>query len=407
MYNELNMGMMNLDAGVQPEMLLKVSNLASQPGNWKRKIDQIIQVIRPWFVFDNFVVYTGETPDSSLEVLYARATGRGKFSGAEITWGENVANQVIRENKTILDKPVQPDLQDRLQSPLVLGLSLPVSKSIKGALILIRFGGPEFLDEGITYAEFIASQILNIIRQKSIEDVEIKLEMQQTLSILEEDFLNSISHELRSPLGFIKGYTTTLLREDTSWDQVTQRDFLEIIERETNNLSRLIDDLLDSSRLQSGQLSMDFQDVALDSLIRDEVSRSAINHPEQKVSLDFQTKLPHIFADPRRLAQVFDNLLNNSLKYAPGAKIRISAKTEDEKMVILFGDEGPGINSKYLPLIFSKFFRDPDNSGKARGSGLGLSICKEIITLHNGEISASSPPGSGAIFKIILPIGSH
>ncbi len=405
MYNELNMGMMNLSTGLQPEMLLKVAQIAALPGNWKRKIDQIIQLTRPLFVFDNFVVYLSENPETSLDVVYARATGRGKFSGADISWGETIANKAIRDSKTILETPGDPAITDRLQAPIILGVPLPVSKTVKGALVLIRFGGPEYLDEGINYAEFIGSQVLSLIRQNMIEDLDNKLKAQYNLSILQEDFLNSISHELRSPLGFIKGYTTTLLRQDATWDQDTQRDFLEIIERETNNLSRLIDDLLDSSRLQSGQLAFEFQDVSLESLIRDEVNRSALNRPEQKVVLEFSEKLPRLLADPRRLAQVFDNLLINSQKYAPEAKITISVTTSGENVTILFSDDGPGINPKSLPMVFTKFFRDPESAGKARGSGLGLSICKQIIELHNGEISVSSPPGSGAIFKIVLPVG--
>jgi two-component system, sensor histidine kinase ChiS len=125
------------------------------------------------------------------------------------------------------------------------------------------------------------------------------------------------------------------------------------------------------------------------------------------VDLEFPEHMPRLYADPRRLAQVFDNLLINSQKYAPDARINIVVQASSDRVTIRFSDDGPGINPKSLPLVFTKFFRDPESAGKARGSGLGLSICKQIIELHNGEITASSPPGSGAIFTIILPVGSQ
>jgi signal transduction histidine kinase len=221
---------------------------------------------------------------------------------------------------------------------------------------------------------------------------------------LQQNFINTISHELRNPLGFIKGYTTTLLREDTQWDKLTQTDFLRIIERETNHLQELIDNLLDSSRLQSGQMSFDWQIVRLDSLIRDEVSRARINNPNLEFHLDFDAVVPPIHGDPNRLAQVIDNLINNSIKYAPGADIYITIRHTGKTILVDYRDAGPGLSEKYLSQIFERFFRDPDQSIKVHGSGLGLSICQEIIEKHLGEISASCPPGWGLSFSIHLPV---
>jgi signal transduction histidine kinase len=108
--------------------------------------------------------------------------------------------------------------------------------------------------------------------------------------------------------------------------------------------------------------------------------------------------------DPDRLAQVFDNLVANSIKYAPGAELFITVRQEDKKVLIDFRDTGPGISEQYLGQIFTRFFRVPDQSLKIHGSGLGLSICKEIIQHHNGDITASSPKGWGLTFTILLPI---
>jgi len=253
----------------------------------------------------------------------------------------------------------------------------------------------------------LAVQVTTLVRQKSLDDLEIELEKQRTYTALQGDFISTISHEVRNPLGFIRGYTTTLLREDTEWDKKTQKDFLEIIDRETSNLNELIDDLLDSSRLQSGNMRFNFQMLRIDSIIRDEVSRAVLNNPGQIFRVEIADSLPAINGDARRIAQVIDNLIDNSRKYAPGAVITIKAYPEDNRLIMEYSDEGPGIDAKYLPLVFSRFFRVPESSHGVRGSGLGLSICKQIIESHNGEMSLFSTKGQGISFRITLPRDSN
>jgi len=153
-------------------------------------------------------------------------------------------------------------------------------------------------------------------------------------------------------------------------------------------------------------MKFDRQIVSIEGLIRDEVSRAQINFPDLCVHFDFDASIQPIYADPNRLAQVFDNLINNSIKYAPGAEIFISVNQLNKKIIIDFRDTGPGISEKYLDQIFDRFFRDPDQSLKVHGSGLGLSICKEIIEYYSGEIIAISPPGQGLAFSIQLPVDS-
>jgi len=384
------------------EKLLRVYQLAERNLDWKEAINQILRYTRSYFIFDNIVIYLNEISTNHMDVLYARATGRGRSKEADVSWGESIATQVISEKKLILEEPPVRTPKDRLSAPYILGLPLPVSKTLTGALILIRFGGPPYEEGSIEFAEFLSKQFISIIRQKSLDDYETELKKQRTFTTLQGDFISTISHELRNPLGFIRGYTTTLLREDTNWDSKTQRDFLEIIDRETNNLSNLIDDLLDSSQLQSGNMRFDFQMLRLESIIRDEVSRASTNHPELIVNIEIADHLPAIIGDARRIAQVINNLIDNSLKYAPGASINIKTYPSDSTVTIEYSDTGPGIEEKYLPMVFSRFFRAPDQSN-VHGSGLGLSICKQIIDSHNGKMSVSSLPGVGLTFTIVLP----
>jgi signal transduction histidine kinase len=229
------------------------------------------------------------------------------------------------------------------------------------------------------------------------------LEIQNQAAQLQEDFINTITHELRSPLGFIKGYTTTLLRSDTDWNEKTQKEFLSIIDQETDNLQDLIGNLLDSARLQSGQLPMDFQAVRLDSIMNGVIQRIKSYHPEIKILEEISEDVPKVQGDSRRLAQVFENLLGNTVKYAPGSDVIITIRPEKAGAAVYLRDHGPGISPEYLPHLFERFFRVPDHSPSVHGSGLGLYICKQILDAHGGSISAESELGQGTTFRVWLP----
>jgi signal transduction histidine kinase len=377
-------------------------SLLSSTAPWKETLEELFLISREDFIFDNLVIYETDFETGGLEVLFAKSTGRGKSAEADASWGESLANRVIHENRMICEEPEANDFQDRLSHPYILGLPITPEAKLPGVLVFIRFGGPSFCDEDYHYAQWTANLTTSIVQKKLLDEFMSKFEKIQSVTKLQNDFISTISHELRSPLGFIKGYTTTLLRTDTNWDRETQKDFLEIIERETNNLTDLIEDLLDSSRLQSGQMKFDFHLVRIDSLLRDEVNRVHLTRPEQKIELDFDHDIPAIEGDPRKLAQVFDNLLSNAAKYAPDALLVIRLRKEKDHLTIEFDDCGPGIPEIYQPRIFTRFFRVPEQSMKAHGTGLGLFICKQIIENHEGTITVSSSQ-TGTNFKITLP----
>ncbi len=390
-------------ADINPEYLNAISKVVVQASEWKPALDKIINLIRAVFIFDNLAVYLADSNHENLEVMYARAMGRGRSREADAAWGENIANQITSKRKTLLIEPGSNDDEDRLKRPFLLAIPLLANKRYLGAIVFIRFGGPCFSQENIELSEFIAQQIALLVERQDMQKAYEMLEEQRQLARLQEDFISTISHELRSPLGFIKGYTTTLLRSDATWDQKTQQEFLEIIDQETDHLMELIENLLDSSRLQSGQLHMQFQFVRLDTLIKNVIARCCLHNPSLVVNTEFDANLVPIQGDPHRLAQVFDNLLSNAAKYAPGSEVLVSVKQEENHAHIAISDNGPGISDQYIPLLFTRFFRVPDQSPNVHGSGLGLFICKQILQTHKGEITATSIVGQGTTFHIILP----
>lgn len=386
-----------------PESLDQICRLVTQSPEGKRTLDKVVKLTRSILIFDNLVIYLFDSKSNNPEVIYARAVGRGRCSEADSSWGDALANQIFQTRQTILEDPPTSTEDNRLDRTFKLGIPLIVHQSFLGALILIRFGGPPFSGKNVHLAEFIANQIAMLIERGNLRELSQFLETQQRQFQLQEDFISTITHELRSPLGFIKGYATTLLRDDTSWDAATQREFLRIIDRETDHLQDLIDNILDSARLQSGQLEIKFQPVRLDSLINDVVMRARLNHPELIIHFDAPNKLNPIQGNPRRLSQVLDNLLSNAVKYAPGSEVWINFEQTADIATITVRDNGPGISDRYLSKIFERFFRNPDQPAGLHGTGLGLYICKQIIQAHRGEISARLNHEAGLTFEITLP----
>jgi two-component system, OmpR family, sensor histidine kinase VicK len=218
---------------------------------------------------------------------------------------------------------------------------------------------------------------------------------------LQDDFVSTISHELRTPLGFIKGYSTSLLRPDTKWDEETQKEFLTIIDEEADRLTRLIEDMLESARLQSKTLQFKFAPIRLDALIRDVATRVNTHHPDLKIEYHLET-LPSVHGDGVRLSQVFENLFSNAIKYAPNSKITISTKALEKSVLVSFADQGEGIPEDFLPFLFERFYRVPGER-TVTGTGLGLYICKQIIMAHHGKIWVESELDTGTTFFIELP----
>lgn len=382
---------------------LAIAEIVTQRGDWKQALDEVLALVYSIFIFDNLVLFVAEQEASMLtEIVYARAVGRGQSAGADAAWGVEIATQVMDRNEIVMQEPKKSyPKKDRLRQPYLLGLPLRTSTGLYGAMVFVRFGGPSYSAGHILHARYIASQFAGLFERKKLNEDILALEEARRLLALQDDFIATISHELRTPLGFIKGYSTTLLRQDTEWDETTRREFLTIIEEEADHLTTLIENVLESARLQSNTLPMKFQPTRLDTLIVEIATRAQARSKDLQVKLDFPVR-PVVQIDSVRIAQVLSNLFINAVKYAPGAPVMISLSEVAGNYRISFADNGPGITPEHLPNLFKRFFRVPGQGGS--GSGLGLFICNKIITAHGGKMSVESEPGSGTVFLIDLPV---
>ena len=369
-------------------------------------LNKIVRLVRSVLIFDNMVLYTCKK-DGMLEPIYAKAIGRGRSREADLSWGEVIAQKTYQNRETVTHvEELKSDHHDRTDIRLSLGVPVMHGDQAMGALVFIRFGGPVFLPDHIQLAEFIAVHVAQLLDHHQLVERIASLEAKRRLDSLQDDFIATISHELLTPLGFIKGYATTLLREDISWDEQSRHEFLSIIDDEADRLRELIDNFMDSSRLQTGTLNMSFQPTRLDTMLKDIVMRATSRNENMNIKLDIKTPGLKIMADPARLAQVFDNILNNADKYAPHSLITIAVVEQKKRVRIAIKDKGPGIPAEHLDKVFLRFYRIPNQNTAVRGTGLGLYICRKIIQTHNGEIEAESTEGKGTTFNIYLPLPS-
>lgn len=379
--------------------LLKIINGMDET---RLAIERFLTALRRELVFDNVAAYLQDNESGALEIVYARAVGRAKNAEADAAWGEEIAGQVLANKQLLLQEPASLSAsEERVHQPFLLGLPLHAEGVVNGALVFVRFGGPAYTPGHISVAALGASLLSLLFERRSWRTMNEEMGKLKQQIQLQEDFVSTISHELRTPLGFIKGYSTSLLRDDTSWDAETQKEFLTIIDEEADRLSLLIENVLESARLQSKTLPLRFQPLRLDAVLRDVSTRVRSRYKDLDVTLDLRSSTI-IQADGVRIAQVFENLFNNAVKYAPGSPIIVGLKQVGHLMVVTFTDYGPGIPPESLPLIFERFYRL--RTENATGTGLGLYICKQIIEAHRGKIWAESKPGQGTTFFIELPV---
>jgi two-component system sensor histidine kinase KdpD len=220
---------------------------------------------------------------------------------------------------------------------------------------------------------------------------------------MRSSLLSTVSHDLRTPLAAITGASSMLLDGSARVTEAQRKELLETIGEEAERLERLVSNLLDMTRVESGGLKVKREWVPLDEIIASVLTRLEPKLGARPVRTDLAEDLPLISVDPILFEQVFVNLFDNVTKYTPpGTGIEIVARAQDGAVVIEVKDHGPGLPPGSEEQVFDKFFRGP--RARPGGVGLGLAICRGIVEAHGGKLSASNRPGGGATFRIELPI---
>ena len=224
---------------------------------------------------------------------------------------------------------------------------------------------------------------------------------------IRRDFVANVSHELRTPLSILRGYIETLL-DDPKMPRTECARILEVMDQHSKRLGLLANDLLTLAQLESGSSSLQLSAIDLaqffSGLVRDWKKKLAAKH--LKAVVDVAKIAPIICADEARLREVFDNLLDNAVKYSSkSGEIRLEADCAGDQIALSVSDDGIGISQEDLPRIFERFYRaDKARSRELGGTGLGLAIVKHIAQLHGGRVEAESELGRGTTIRVVLPL---
>jgi len=304
-------------------------------------------------------------------------------SGGDASWLRQLA---------VAGQPTAPGLPEPLlSSPTPHSATLYVPWGDLGAMLVLE---GESLDH--SWLARCWHELAGLV-EAAMERVSTPLDDEQAMAIL--------SHEMRTPLTSIKGYASSLLRDDVVWDSETVAEYARLIDEESDILIQMISEILEANAQKTGLL-----DVQREPVLIDKLARSAILDVERRDSSHVYIRslpagLPPALGDPVRLRQVLNNLLDNAIKYSSPGLVVVSANDTGNEIVVSVADEGPGLRPEHVNRLFERYFRVKPASGARRvaGTGLGLPLAREIIERLGGRIWATSEEGKGTTISFSIP----
>ena len=230
------------------------------------------------------------------------------------------------------------------------------------------------------------------------------VEQLERLNRAKSEFVSIVSHEFRTPLTGIQGFSEMMRDEQLSMEEM--REYAGDINKDVQRLNRMINEMLDLDRMESGRMTIHRETMDLNAVVDEAVDRVRPNAPNHTLTLDLQRDLPQIQADRDSMTQVASNLLSNAVKYSPtGGRITVTTRAESDHLLLEVRDEGLGIPPGDLETIFERYSRvDSQATKDIPGTGLGLPIVRQIVQLHGGRVWAESELGRGSVFRVALPL---
>ena len=286
----------------------------------------------------------------------------------------------------------------------LLAVPLRAAGTTAGALVVAA--GPEarhgFGETERQLLATFANQAAVMVLQARQERERARARALEETDRLRRALLNSVSHDLRTPIAAIKASASSLLDREVAWDGEQREDFLVTIDEEADRLARLVANLLDLSRIEAGAVDPKLEETSLADVVSPAVrrARAATAHP---IEVNLPPSLPPVRTDPVRLDQVLTNLLDNACRYGGEGLVRLVGRAVDGTVELRVVDHGPGIPPHEQERIFDQFYRVRDGGRRSDGTGLGLAICRGLVEAMHGRLWAETAPGGGAALVIRLP----
>ncbi len=344
----------------------------------------------------------------SEELIQAIREGGVKLGETALGWAG--VNREAVQIPDILEEPTYPTSEIMKQEGFRALLAVPLFREDRliGGLVVRRRAPGQFQKETVDLLQTFATQsALAIQNARLFREIEEKGRELEIASKHKSDFLANMSHELRTPLNAILGYTELIL--DKIYGDVPEniQEVLERVEKNGRHLLGLINDVLDLSKIEAGQLVLSLDDYSMKEVVHTVFtsveSLAAEKNLELKVSV--APEVAQGKGDHQRISQVFLNLVGNAIKFTEAGEVRVEATASDDTFVISVSDTGPGLSEADQQMIFEEFHQvDGSSTRKKGGTGLGLSIAKRIVEMHGGRIWVESTEGKGSTFWFTLPV---
>jgi two-component system sensor histidine kinase KdpD len=423
----------------ETRILYELMQATNREENLDQQLDIIagtaLKVFRPWGMRNCSVLL----PDATGK-LRVQGSARAADKQRQLTQDEQVTAAWVMQHAQTVElydsAPVAQTSPTSAPRAIVRSTSSPhetrryvrmiplmMGKKVVGVMHLLIEDNPRLFDiesrlggvrdrsnERTAFFWAFADQAAAVIERARLRQESLQVEVLRRTDTLRAALLSSVSHDLRTPLSSIKAAASSLLQDDVQWDEEARRSFTLSIERQADRLNRLVENLLDMSRIEGGALKPEKEWYPVDELIHDVLGQMAPLLQSRVVETHLPDDLPPVQLDYLEIDQVLTNLIENALRYTPAQSvIEISAQTADggREVEISVADRGPGIPPDEIDYIFDKFYRvrATDGSARSSGSGLGLAVSKGLVEAHGGRIWAENRPGGGAVFRFTLPVG--
>lgn len=325
--------------------------------------------------------------------------------------GECLCGLAVQQGQIVISEDSSQDERHNFHGPETkphkdVCLPLKARDRVLGALALELSLGQAVTDADLRLLTAIGDQIGVAIESARLVEEAAEVEILHEVNRLRSELIANVSHELRTPLGLIKVLCTTLLREDVDLEHEARLEFLRDIDEETDRLEKIVDNLLDLSRIEGERLHLERQSVDVNQLVGQAIEATAVRHTRHR--FDSLLPSPPIMAtvDFQRIEQVLRNLLDNAAKYSPeGGAITVGVYGGENQIHVWVKDEGVGIPKEDLERVFERFYRvENEATQHESGAGLGLAVCRGIVEAHGGHIWAESKAGKGSTFHFTLPV---
>jgi PAS domain S-box-containing protein len=374
-----------------------------------------------------------------------RAEAASRRSEAELRERTALLNQVIaqapmgiaRASTELVLVDANPGLAQLLHEPLEGIIGSPVGKYLSsddGPRVLDQFGALvsgsiatietesllNLVDGSRTWChcnatliwdaagvpEYILAMLTDVTPHHQAQDAALaNLAHLERLSRLKSEFMSSVSHEFRTALTGIQGFSELMRDQVVTPDDV--KEMAGDINSDAERLSRMITEMLDLDRIESGRFTLHLEGLDLNKLIEDSIVRARVSTSKHSIETDLESDLPQVIGDSDRLIQVMSNLLNNAVKYSPeGGAIIVTTRVELGNVRVSIRDHGQGIPAEFIDRLFGRYERFEGSAAKTVGTGLGLAIVRQIIELHHGRIWVTSEVGAGSEFSFTIPVQS-